>query len=222
MEVFSHAIDIRPHTLIYNISNVNSPKKLTVQVFLMKKILISRIRNKLPRLYYTLAITQRDNGNDVYMNMRETNKTISMIELVTHYNEQLIAAIGSLLSQLTQQPIIFGEEELRSLIANNASHLFIMREQEEVVGMLTLGTYLSPTGRKAWVEDVVVDIAYRSRGYGRELIHHAIRYCEENLSPCTLMLTSNPQREAANALYRTSGFEQKITNVYKLNCPDNE
>ena len=145
-----------------------------------------------------------------------------MIELVTHYDEQLITPIRSLLSQLIQQPIIFGEEELRALIANNASHLFIMREQDEVVGMLTVGTYLSPTGRKAWVEDVVVDIACRSRGYGRALISHAIRYCEENLSPCTLMLTSNPQREAANALYRTSGFKQKITNVYKLNCPDNE
>jgi ribosomal protein S18 acetylase RimI-like enzyme len=145
-----------------------------------------------------------------------------MIEQVTHYDEQLIAPIHSLLSQLTRQPIIFGEEELRALIANNASHLFIMREQEEVVGMLTLGIYLSPTGRKAWVEDVVVDITYRSRGFGRALISHAIHYCEETLSPCTLMLTSNPQREAANALYRTSGFKQKITNVYKLNCPDNE
>ena len=145
-----------------------------------------------------------------------------MIEPVTHYDEQLIASIRSLLGQLTQQTIIFGEEELRGLLANDASHLFIMREQEEVVGMLTLATYLSPTGRKAWVEDVVVDSAYRSRGYGRALISHAIRYCEETLSPCTLMLTSNPQREAANALYRTSGFEQKITNVYKLNCPDNE
>lgn len=145
-----------------------------------------------------------------------------MIEQVTHYDEQLIAPIHSLLSQLTRQPIIFGEEELRALIANTASHLFIMREQEEVVGMLTLGIYLSPTGRKAWVEDVVVDITYRSRGFGRALISHAIHYCEETLSPCTLMLTSNPQREAANALYRTSGFKQKITNVYKLNCPDNE
>ncbi|MBO5877988.1 MAG: GNAT family N-acetyltransferase [Alistipes sp.] len=145
-----------------------------------------------------------------------------MIEPVTHYDEQLIASIRSLLGQLTQQTIIFGEQELRGLLANDASHLFIMREQEEVVGMLTLATYLSPTGRKAWVEDVVVDSAYRSRGYGRALISHAIRYCEETLSPCTLMLTSNPQREAANALYRTSGFEQKITNVYKLNCPDNE
>jgi ribosomal protein S18 acetylase RimI-like enzyme len=145
-----------------------------------------------------------------------------MIEQVTHYDEQLIAPIHSLLSQLTQQPIKFGEEELRALIANNASHLFIMREQDEVVGMLTLGIYLSPTGRKAWVEDVVVDITYRSRGFGRALISHAIHYCEETLSPCTLMLTSNPQREAANALYRTSGFKQKITNVYKLNCPDNE
>ena len=41
-----------------------------------------------------------------------------MIELVTHYDEQLIAPIRSLLSQLTQQPIIFGEEELRALIAS--------------------------------------------------------------------------------------------------------
>ena len=85
--------------------------------------------------------------------------------------------------------------------------------------MLTLGTYLSPTSRKVWVEDVVVDSAFRSRGYGRALIDHAIDYCELHLAPCTLMLTSNPTRKEANALYRKSGFEQKITNVYKLNCP---
>ena len=145
-----------------------------------------------------------------------------MIEQVTHYDEQLIAPIHSLLSQLTRQPIIFGEEELRALIANNASHLFIMREQEEVVGMLTLGIYLSPTGRKAWIEDVVVDNSFRGRGLGRELVEYAKRYCQTQLAPCTLMLTSNPTRVVANELYRSSGFEQKITNVYRLNCPDNE
>ena len=145
-----------------------------------------------------------------------------MIELVTHYDERLIDPIRSLLEQLTLQPINFGEKELRDLLDNGSSRLFVIREQGEMVGMLTLGTYLSPTGRKAWVEDVVVDTAYRSRGYGRALISHAIHYCEANLAPCTLMLTSNPQREAANALYSTSGFEQKITNVYKLNCPHNE
>ena len=81
--------------------------------------------------------------------------------------------------------------------------------------MLTLGTYLSPTGRKAWIEDVVVDSAYRGKGYGKMLVEHAIEYAR-TLSPCTLMLTSNPARIAANELYRASGFEQKITNVYKM------
>lgn len=145
-----------------------------------------------------------------------------MIEHITSYDEHLIAPIRLLLEQLTSQPCLFGEKQLRGLVADENSLLFVIREQGRVVGMLTLGSYLSPTGRKAWVEDVVVDRAFRSRGYGRALINYAIEYCKSHLAPCTLMLTSNPQREEANRLYRTSGFEQKITNVYKLNCPDNE
>ena len=142
-----------------------------------------------------------------------------MIERVTTYDERLISPVRSLLEQLTTQVIPFGETELRNLIADSSSHLFVIREQGQVVGMLTLGTYLSPTSRKAWIEDVVVDKAFRSCGYGRALIDHAIGYCESHLAPCTLMLTSNPSRKEANALYRKSGFEQKMTNVYKLNCP---
>ena len=114
------------------------------------------------------------------------------------------------------------EEELQRIVADPASHLFVARINEKVVAMLTLGDYHSPTGRKAWVEDVVVDEAFRGRGLGREMVEFAIQYCKTHLAPCTLMLTSNPTRVAANELYRSSGFEQKITNVYKLNCPDNE
>lgn len=145
-----------------------------------------------------------------------------MIERVTTYDERLIAPVRSLLEQLTTQAIPFGKTELRDLIADPSSHLFILREQGQVIGMLTLGTYLSPTSRKAWIEDVVVDKAFRSHGYGRALIDHAIGYCEAYLAPCTLMLTSNPSRKEANALYRKSGFEQKITNVYKKTAHKNE
>ena len=107
-------------------------------------------------------------------------------------------------------------QELRAIIEDSASQLFIMRDNEHIMGMLTLGHYTSPTGRKVWVEDVVVSAEYRGEGLGRKLINHAIEYCRENLSPCTLMLTSNPARVAANELYRTSGFEPKQTNVYKM------
>ena len=138
------------------------------------------------------------------------------IELVTQFDSALIAPIADMLAQLTAREYPFGEQELRAIVEDSASQLFVMRDDERIMGMLTLGHYTSPTGRKVWVEDVVVSAEYRGEGLGRKLINHAIEYCRENLSPCTLMLTSNPARVAANELYRTSGFEPKQTNVYKM------
>ena len=138
------------------------------------------------------------------------------IEHVAQFDSALIAPIADMLAQLTAREYPFGEQELRAIIEDSASKLFIMRDDERIMGMLTLGHYTSPTGRKVWVEDVVVSADYRGKGLGRRLINHAIEYCRENLSPCTLMLTSNPARVAANELYRTSGFEPKQTNVYKM------
>jgi GNAT superfamily N-acetyltransferase len=66
-----------------------------------------------------------------------------------------------------------------------------------------------------YLEDLFIKPEYRGKGYGKMLVEHAIEYAR-TLSPCTLMLTSNPARIAANELYRASGFEQKITNVYKM------
>ena len=138
------------------------------------------------------------------------------IEQVAQFDSALIAPIADMLAQLTTREYPFGEQELRAIVEDTASKLFIMRDDERIMGMLTLGHYTSPTGRKVWVEDVVVSTEYRGEGLGRRLINHAIEYCRENLSPCTLMLTSNPARVAANELYRTSGFEPKQTNVYKM------
>ena len=138
------------------------------------------------------------------------------IEHVAQFDSALISPIADMLAQLTTREYPFGEQELRAIIEDSASQLFVMRDDERIMGMLTLGHYTSPTGRKGWVEDVVVSTEYRGEGLGRRLINHAIEYCRENLSPCTLMLTSNPARIAANELYRTSGFEPKQTNVYKM------
>ena len=138
------------------------------------------------------------------------------IDAVKQYNAELILPIADMLAQLTGREERFGEEELRAIIENPASQLFIMRDDEQVIGMLTLGRYTSPTGTKAWVEDVVVHKEYRGKDLGRKLINHAIDYCRQHYAPCTLMLTSNPMRVAANALYRSSGFEPKHTNVYKM------
>ena len=138
------------------------------------------------------------------------------IEHVAQFDSALITPIADMLAQLTAREYPFGGQELRAIVEDTASKLCVMRDDERIMGILTLGHYTSPTGRKVWVEDVVVNAEYRGEGLGRKLINHAIEYCRENLSPCTLMLTSNPARIAANELYRTSGFEPKQTNVYKM------
>ena len=138
------------------------------------------------------------------------------IEAISQFDAALISPINDMLAQLTSREASFGEQELRAIIENPASQLFILRAEEKVIGMLTLGRYASPTGVKVWVEDVVVMNEYRGKGLGRKLVNHAIDFCKTNYAPCTLMLTSNPARVAANELYRTSGFEPKQTNVYKM------
>ena len=137
------------------------------------------------------------------------------IERITSADSSTAEAISLLLKQLSSQEFSFSERELAALVNDPSSSLFLLFAEDKIAGMLTLGTYLSPTGRKAWIEDVVVDSAYRGKGYGKMLVEHAIEYARA-LSPCTLMLTSNPTRIAANELYRTSSFEPKITNVYKM------
>mgnify|MGYP000013549106 FL=1 len=82
--------------------------------------------------------------------------------------------------------------------------------------MLTVGIYHSPTGGKAWIEDVVVDEKYRGQGLSKQQVTHAVRSVKEQGIPL-IMLTSNPTRIAANKLYQKLGFEQKQTNVYRMN-----
>ena len=90
------------------------------------------------------------------------------------------------------------------------------RDGARPCGMLTLAWYDVPSGRKAWIEDVVVDAAYRRRGAGRGLVEAAVAHAAA-LGAERLSLTSNPSRTAAHALYFASGFEKSETAVFALN-----
>lgn len=138
------------------------------------------------------------------------------ISLLTSSDASTVKALHALLEQLTDRSSTFGEDDLRNILQDSASRIFVMRHNDEIVGMLTLCTYLSPSGRKVWVEDVVIESSLRGKGLGRKFVDFAINYVKENLSPCSLMLTSRPSRIAANALYCKSGFEPRQTNVYSL------
>ncbi len=141
----------------------------------------------------------------------------SIFEL-TVAEENYLEPINKLLAQLTSTPLVLTIDELRALVENPSSSLFLLQCEGKVVGMLTLGSYLAPTGRKFWIEDVVVDSSMRGRSFGRKLVEHAIARAGEK-GGGTLYLTSRPARVAANALYRSVGFVPKETNFYKMSVP---
>lgn len=130
-------------------------------------------------------------------------------------DEYYVPEINRLLAQLSSSDVSFGLCELEAIVSSSSSHLFVLECDGKVAGMLTLGDYLAPTGRKMWIEDVVVDSCMRGRSFGRLLVEYAIEYAG-NLGDGSLMLTSRPSRVAANALYRSCGFEQRETNVYRM------
>ena len=138
----------------------------------------------------------------------------SIIEIKT-YSPEYLEAMQRFLDQLTTSPMVLTESMFQELLKSENSHLFFIMKDEQIAGMLTVGIYHSPTGSKAWIEDVVVDETFRGQGLSKLLVAHAIEFVKAQQIP-SLMLTSNPKRIAANKLYQAMGFERKETNVYRM------
>ena len=134
---------------------------------------------------------------------------------IKNYSLEYQEAMQRFLDQLTSSPMTLTEDMFNQLLASPNSHLFFLLKDEQIAGMLTVGIYHSPTGGKAWIEDVVVDESFRGQGLSKLLVSHAIEFTKSKQIP-SLMLTSNPKRIAANKLYQTMGFERKETNVYRI------
>lgn len=145
---------------------------------------------------------------------KSMSENISIYELL-ETDDKYVEAVNRLLGQLSSTPRRFSMASLEAIVNSENSHLLLAEVDGKIAGMLTLSHYLAPTGLKMWIEDVVVDEAMRGRSLGRRLVERAVEYAR-TLGPGTLMLTSRPSREAANALYRSCGFSFKETNNYTM------
>jgi ribosomal protein S18 acetylase RimI-like enzyme len=140
-----------------------------------------------------------------------------IIEQATQVTDELEAAFVRLMPQLSSSNPAPTREQLAEMVGSPAITLLVAREPDaggEIVGSLTLAMFRIPTGRRAWIEDVVVDSAQRGRGIGEALTREALRVAQD-AGATTVDLTSRPSREAANRLYRRIGFELRETNVYR-------
>ena len=137
------------------------------------------------------------------------------IEIVAEVTDELLAAFERLIPQLSSSSPPPTADELVDIVTSPATDLFLATDDDgTILGTATLVTFRIPTGRRAWIEDVVVDDAARGLGVGGALTQAMVDRAEE-LGCTTVDLTSRPTREAANRLYQREGFEVRDTNVYR-------
>lgn len=137
------------------------------------------------------------------------------VELVEEFSEELLETFSRLIPQLSSSAQALNAQQIKEFCEQEGVYLLVFRSEEgKILGMLSLATFKIPTGKRAWIEDVVVDSAARGQGAGQALVEAAVRHAKK-VGAKTVDLTSRPTREAANRLYRRCGFKQRQTNVYR-------
>ena len=151
--------------------------------------------------------------------------------ILQELNEVHAARIDTLLHMLSPDAPALGHARLAELLAGDSFWLFVTEDADgQLAGMLPLTRCHTLSSSKFWIEDVIVDPAYRGQGVGRALVHAAVEYVRtavehehttsDSTTACerkpSLYLTSNPKRTAARALYRSEGFEEYETGVFRI------
>lgn len=137
------------------------------------------------------------------------------IREIKRFSTKVYDAVLRLLPQLDPGIELPAKEQFNKVLKSGGTHFFIAEPgNKKIAGMMSVVTYNVPTGIKVWIEDVVVDEAYRGKGIGKKLMAFAIDFARSSGAK-SVDLTSRPWRIAANLLYQKMGFELRETNVYR-------
>lgn len=147
---------------------------------------------------------------------REPARREVRIAEVRSASVDVLDALQRLVGELSSSAAKPHATELEEIIESPVTRLIAATgESGEVVGMLTLVLFRIPTGRRARIEDVVVDERARGQGVGEALTREAIRIARDS-GARTIDLTSNRSRQAANRMYQKLGFSRRDTTVYRI------
>lgn len=145
-----------------------------------------------------------------------TDQDVS-IKLINAPDEKLVDSLQALNVQL--EPVghtFLNQEMVEKIVSHPGNHLFTAQTGSgQIVGCLILTSYPTLGGDKSWIEDVVVDQNFRGLGIGKKLVLEALSHAKK-LGIKQVNLTSRPQRETANKLYLSLGFEIYNTNYYRI------
>ena len=139
------------------------------------------------------------------------------ISILHTIDDRTVQQLDDLLHTLDSEAPALSFERLTGLLAHDGFTLFAAVEDDgKFAGMLTLTCCQTLARPKYWIEAVVVDPAFRGKGAGRALVHAAVNFVKEKGGDPVIYLTSNPTRTAARNLYRSEGFEEYETGVFRI------
>ena len=122
------------------------------------------------------------------------------IERVTEINEKILSAFQYFIPELTNEKNrIPTKEDLEVVVSSPNNYLLVAKEDDDIIGTLTLVFYWVPSGVKTWIEDVIVSDKARGKGVATALMWHALGLAREKGAE-KVDLSSRPWREAANSL----------------------
>lgn len=139
--------------------------------------------------------------------------TISQLKEVTpHALDDLNRLVGELRGETQSKGTV---EHLKTILHSEHISVFVAKDEDAIVGVAFLFAMQKIGKCIGYVEDVVVDPAYRGQKLGEKLMQAIIERARDE-KVTYLYLTSKPEREAANHLYQKLGFEIVKTNPYRL------
>ena len=138
------------------------------------------------------------------------------IVVLNNLTQNQLSDLQSLLFELVPG-VVISPDQIKNAIADSWTHVFAaIDEGGHIRGCAVLCICTLLTGKQATVENVIVSSSCRGKHVGRSMMEFLIDYARTHYGDMVINLTSNPKRIAANNLYRSLGFQQRETNVYKL------
>ena len=139
------------------------------------------------------------------------------ISIIHKIDEDMQKEIDLLLHELSPSLGTIDRDRVNRLMEEGRLTLFAAENDKgRLTGMLTLTFCATLTDDKYWIEDVIVHDEFRGHGVGKALVKAAVSHVKQSGQPYRIYLTSNPSRTAARNLYRSEGFEEYDTGVFRL------
>ena len=134
--------------------------------------------------------------------------------------EKVHEAFDRLLPQLSSSAQPLSLEEIQKLLAQDCLHLVCaVDEDEQILGMLSLVVFDIPTGRRAWIEDVVTDQAARGQGVGQGLVDAAVEHARELGAKQSISHLGRRERRRTASTVGLVSFSAKPTSTGSLSDP---